>query len=234
MVKTLLVFLTLGALLLGVGLGLLTTFTSVSDPAPTMTSTEVRELLTSVALGFSDLPPGYELAGAGVHPTNEEVAVRAVLGQPEMLAKFGEWGRITGYEVLYSKGSSVLAHGVSLYKNSAGAVAEFKWVPPGYPSVEEFLADEAADSLAGIFGFEPSDFTVDVHQLSFQSFGDLSVAYRISVSGQDEFELYTACVVTGRVLGCTMIIDSGSESDVILEELAALAEVMDRKMRSVQ
>lgn len=70
--------------------------------------------------------------------------------------------------------------------------------------------------------------------VSFQSFGDLSVTYRMSVTGQGEFELCIACVVTDKVLGCTMIIDSGSESDVVLEEIAALAEVTDGKMRFVQ
>jgi len=196
-----------------------------------MTPQEVRDLLARVALGFTDLPQGYELAGQGSYVSNEEAATASLLGQAVLLPKFDEWGRVLGYGVSYTRGSRILGNIVDLYKDNAGAKASAKYIPPGYSTVEEYFIADFANAL----GLGASENKVAVTQISFPSLGDLSNAFKGSVKDSSQnilVEVFVACEVSGRFYGCVLLIDTESEASAVLEELEAVARALDSKLKA--
>lgn len=205
--------------------------TPIPTPTPTMTPQEVRGLLTRAALGFADLPQGYELAGQGSYVSNEEAATNSVLGQAVLLPKFDEWGRILGYGVSYTRGRSrFLGNIMELYKDNAGAKASAEYIPPGYSTLEEYFTADFANAL----GLDPSENKVSVTQISFPSLGDLSNAFKGSIEDSSQnvlVEVFVACEVSGRFYGCVFLIDIESEASTLLEELEAVARAQGSKLK---
>jgi hypothetical protein len=200
-----------------------------APPTPTMTPPQVRELLANVALGFNDLPTGYALLEAGTYTANEELGKSSVLGQEVLLPKLEEWGRIMGYAISYERESTALVSTVEVYQTKTGAIESFEWLPPGYSSIEEYIAAELLADLEELAGAESLP-DMDFSQISFPSLGDVSAAYKGSF-GFDP--LFFSCEVLGTLSGCIMVIPFGA-GVASLQDLEAAARALDRKMKAVQ
>ncbi|MBI2165108.1 MAG: hypothetical protein HYU29_01740 [Chloroflexi bacterium] len=205
-------------------------------PTPTMTAQQARDLLSKAALGFGDLSPGYELVAAGQYISNEEAGKISKLGQGLMLAKIEEWGRIIGYAVSYRKGSEILINTLDLYKDNSGALASLRWYPGNYTSLEHYLDDEIAHNLAGALGVAPSSMKVEVKQISFQRFGDDSIAISLSMSvgAIGRLEAIQVCEVKHSISGCVLLLSPGAEPGVLLQEIENVIRTMDRKLETIR
>lgn len=200
-----------------------------------MSPEEVRTLLAKVSHTSADLPAGWKLSEEGKFESNEETAGNSIAGD-EILDKYNEWGRVMGYLVSYERGETVFLSTVELYPSHDIAEEAFNWLPKGYVSQEQYLAAEFTHAMGLASGLDPSLFTVDAAQVPFAIVGDPSIAVRLNITlpnGQILGKVYLACLVEGRLFGCSsLVVPASVEENTALQELTPLARLMQTKFIS--
>ena len=119
-------------------------------PAPTETPVEVKldanaQRARERVLALSDLPPGFVSERSRV-VTNEEAAA----DQPnpsEVLAGYAEWGRVTGFEAVYSRVGAVSQSGLAAVESVASVYATSEGA---HASLEDFRARSAQQGAATV------------------------------------------------------------------------------------
>lgn len=137
----------------------------------------LEALLKRVTLRVEDLPSGFALQSEEF-TDNEQAAEFDPEGREAALARFGEWGRLLGYQATHmtndplgtflSGGNALITVAINIFRTSEGAAAAMEW---GRQLVAE------PGRMMGLF---PGVISLEGEPLSFPTIGDETLAARLT------------------------------------------------------
>jgi hypothetical protein len=195
--------------------------TPTPTPTPRVASSQALSLVEQLSPTLADLPVGYQIARQGRIVSNSQLVELSTIPE-ELRADLNEFGRVTGFQVTYIKGTTTLTTSVHLYETEDGASASFSL---------NRLATESLPEVAAHFGVPSEFFQFHRVQPSIQTIGQGKTVARLAVNRRFT-PIWFGCLLEQKVAACVFVWVGQAETTdrEVLREIEMVLATLSRKV----